>query len=259
MKTMMTWLLGLAMALLSGLALADAKVFSMTGTVSAATGAAPAQPVKVGDTIRVGQTAVTAANSTVVLQFPDGQLTALSPNTRMTIEQYQFNEQAKSGNILLNLVRGGMRAVTGLIGRTSPDKVAFKAGTATIGVRGTDLTIAFDGLGGPVLMTVSNGFATFTTPLGTVTIPAGSAIVVNPATGAVTLNVVSIMTAMAQVVSMENAGAIAAAVTTLSLPNTTATLTSAATGNTATVSTVTTTGTEITVTPPQPPPPPASP
>ena len=48
MKTTMTWLLGLVLALTSGFAFANAKVFSMTGNVSAAVG--PAFDVAAGYT-----------------------------------------------------------------------------------------------------------------------------------------------------------------------------------------------------------------
>jgi hypothetical protein len=256
MKTMMTWLLALAMALLSGVAFANAKVHSMTGNVSAAVGPAPAQPVKVGDTIPAGQTVVTAANSTVVLQFPDGQITALTPNTRMTIDAYQFNEQQKSGNILLSLVSGGMRAITGLIGRNSPDKVAYKAATATIGIRGTDVTVALDG--GRVVVVVSGGSVTFTVAGGTpFTIPSGSGVTASAtATGVVTLNVQSLSALLTQLpASLRND------VATALSPGTTATLNSATTSNTSAVgtsSTVTTTttggGREVTFTPPPTPP-----
>jgi hypothetical protein len=230
----MTWLLGLAMVLLSGHVLANAKVFSMTGTVSAATGPAPAQPVKVGDTIRAGQTAITGANSTVVLQFPDGQLAALTPNSRMTIEQYQFNEQAKTGNVLLALISGGMRAVTGLIGRSSPEKVSYKAATATIGIRGTDTTIAIQGTQVVILVTGGQISFSYTNPsTGVVTtqnVAAGNGIAVNPTTGAVTISSVT-----AIVAALGTTTPIAAAVSTALSTGFTATVTSAATGSTAQV------------------------
>jgi hypothetical protein len=239
MKTMMTWLLGLAMALLSGLALADARVHSMTGTVSAATGPAPAQPVKVGDTIRSGQTAVTGANSTVVLQFPDGQLAALTPNSRMTIEQYQYNEQARSGNVLLNLVSGGMRAITGLIGRNSPEKVSYKAATATIGIRGTDITLANDA--GTVTVIVGNGTVSFTYNGQTVTIPQGSAVNVRTVAtpGGPTVTTIKVEPAAAIIQAIRDSGqagsATIAALLTANSASVQNAVTSAATPNTATV------------------------
>lgn len=278
MKRAITWMLGVAMALTSGFAFANAKVHSMTGSVSAAVGTAPARAVKVGETLPAGQTVVTAANSTVVLQFPDGQITALTPNSRMTIEQYQFNEQQKSGNMLLNLISGGMRAVTGLIGRTSPDKVTYRAATATIGIRGTDTTIAV--AGGTVSVVVNGGSVTFTMVIAgvsqTVTVPASSGIVtttqgqvvirdgkpvtVSTITVQSTADVVAAInavggaaaTAIANAISNANAATVQQAITNAATPNTSTVVTQ-------TVATGTTTQTTTVETPVETPKPPSSP
>jgi len=194
--------------------------------------------VKVGDTVPAGQTVITGANSSVVLQFPDGQLASLTPNTRMTIEQYQYNEQAKSGNILLALLSGGMRAVTGLIGRNSPDKVAFKAGTATIGIRGTDVTIAL--AGGVVMAVSSSGTVTFTVPGNPpVVIPAGNGVSVSAtATGTVTVTITNVAQLLSQI-AQTNPALVGTVANALS-PGTSATLSSASTSNTSAVGTTST-------------------
>ena len=41
-------------------------------------------------------------------------------------------------NVLVSMLKGGMRAVTGIIGHRSQDKVNFSTVTATIGIRGTN-------------------------------------------------------------------------------------------------------------------------
>lgn len=264
MNKTMTWLVGVAMALLSLTAFGNAKVHSMTGTVSSAVGAAPAQAVKAGDTIPAGQTVITAANSTVVLQFPDGQLAALTPNTRMTIEQYQFNEKAKTGNISLNLLGGGMRAVTGLIGRSAPDKVAYKAGTATIGIRGTDVTFTYTANNQTVTVVVSAGQVSFqignaapvVVPAGrglTTTVPAVGATGAAAATATITVtDIAAVLTAVGGPNS-----ALGQVVNALLSPSTTQGLVSASSAGTATVAptagTATTTGQTTTITVPPPP------
>jgi hypothetical protein len=74
---------------------------------------------------------------------------------------------------LLSLVQGGMRAVTGLIGKNSPTNVSYRAATATIGIRGTDVNIATNGK--DVLVSVNDGVITFSYQGQTITIPAGQA------------------------------------------------------------------------------------
>jgi hypothetical protein len=45
--------------------------------------------------------------------------------------------EAKRDGFMMRLVKGGLRAVTGLIGKRNPNNVRMRAGTATIGIRGT--------------------------------------------------------------------------------------------------------------------------
>jgi hypothetical protein len=127
-----------------------------------------------GDEVRQGDTISTGAGSSAVLKFDDGQIAALTANSRMTITAYQYNPQARTGNVLLSLINGGMRAITGLIGRNQPDRVAFRAATATIGIRGSDGNIATDGEN--VTVSTNDGVFTITVLGQTITIPAGQAV-----------------------------------------------------------------------------------
>ena len=161
----------------ASLALAQntAVVTSTTGTASVQTGQGPARTLKVGDELRQGDTVFTGAASSLVLKFDDGQVAALTQNSRMTISSYQYNPQTGSGNVLLSLINGGMRAITGLIGRRTPSNVAYRAATATIGIRGTDITVATDG--GNVVVTVAEGEISFTVGGRTINIPVGQGVV----------------------------------------------------------------------------------
>ena len=156
------------------LALAAAVATSVTGSVSAQAGSAPARVVRQGDQLNQGDTVITGANSTAVLKFDDGSVAALTQNSRMTVTAYQYNRANESGNSLLSLITGGMRVITGLIGKHSPDRVAYRAATATIGIRGSDGQIAT--AGGDVIVAVNTGAFSLTKNGQTFTIPAGQAI-----------------------------------------------------------------------------------
>ena len=134
---------------------ASAAVTSVTGNAQVQTGRSAPRTLRLGDEVSQGDTIVTGANSSIVLKFDDGQVAALTSNSRMTITAYQYNPANESGNVLLSLVSGGMRAITGLIGRRSPNQVAYRAATATIGIRGSDGTIVTDGT--DILITVKEG------------------------------------------------------------------------------------------------------
>ena len=165
-------ILALAALLFADAALAaSAVVTSLTGTVRVQTGAAAQRVLRQGDEVVQGDTVSTGAASSVVLKFDDGQVAALTANSRMQVTAYAFNPQAKTGNILLSLVVGGMRAITGLIGHNQPDSVKFRAATATIGIRGSDGMIITDGT--RVSVTVTDGAFTFSFAGETIVIPAG--------------------------------------------------------------------------------------
>ncbi|MBL8471595.1 MAG: FecR domain-containing protein [Rhodocyclaceae bacterium] len=89
-----------------------------------------------------GDTVVTQANSSAVLAFTDGGKVALRPETRFQIVEYQHVKAApERDNALLKLITGGLRTLTGLIGkRGNADAYRMQSSTATIGIRGTEFT-----------------------------------------------------------------------------------------------------------------------
>ena len=177
-------LLALAALLVADWAVAaGAVVTSVTGTASVQTGTAAPRTLRQGDDVSQGDTVTTGARSTAVLRFEDGQVAALSPNSRLTVTTYHYNAQARSGNVLLSLISGGMRAITGLIGRNDPERVSYRAARATIGVRGTDTTVAIGD--GAIVITVSDGTVEVTFEGRTFSITAGQGTVLRPNTPAV--------------------------------------------------------------------------
>ncbi len=128
MKRFMVWMFGLMATLATTLAFANATAYSVSGNVTAQTGAAAPRLVRQGDTLRAGDTVITGAASSAVLRFEDGQIAALSANSRMLIQASDYNAQAKTGNIVLNLLSGGMRAITGLIGRNLAEQGHLQGG-----------------------------------------------------------------------------------------------------------------------------------
>jgi hypothetical protein len=149
----------------------SAVVTAVSGSAQVQTGSATPRTLRQGDEVAQGDTVSTAAASSLVLKFDDGHVAALTQNSRMTITAYQYEAGGRTGNMLLSLITGGMRAVRGLLGRSQPERVAYRAATATIGIRGTDATIVTDGR--DVAVTVSEGAVTFTHAGETIVIPAG--------------------------------------------------------------------------------------
>jgi hypothetical protein len=111
--------------------------------------------VESGDVISVG------AKGAATIKFEDGQIVALGENSKFAIEKYDYNKaKVAESNVVLSLLTGGMRFVTGIIGGTRKDAIAMKAGTATIGIRGTDVILIVD-RSGAVIATVQDGQVSF--------------------------------------------------------------------------------------------------
>jgi hypothetical protein len=87
--------------------------------------------VDVGDTISTGQA------STAQLKMVDGGFLAVRPQSELRVDSYSFHGN-KSDNSAVSLVKGGFRAITGMIGKNNPQNDIAKTPTATIGIRGTD-------------------------------------------------------------------------------------------------------------------------
>ena len=95
-----------------------------------------------GSAIGVGDALSTTRNSTVRLRFTDGGETAVRPDSRITVQAYSYaSENPQTDNLILGLLKGGLRAITGSIGkRGNVDAYKLNINTATIGIRGTDYT-----------------------------------------------------------------------------------------------------------------------
>lgn len=85
-----------------------------------------------------GDTLTTEAETYARVKFADGGEVVLRPGTQLKIESYAYNAaRPESDNIVMSMFKGGLRAVTGLIGKRNREKVTFATETATIGIRGT--------------------------------------------------------------------------------------------------------------------------
>ena len=115
-----------------------AKVLRLSGTVTAVL-AAPdiARKLQVGDAVFVGERIQAEANSEAVLQTNDSGYIALRPGGVFVVEQFAANRQ-DGDNVSIRLIQGGLRLLTGWIGKINPKGFRIATPTATIGIRGTD-------------------------------------------------------------------------------------------------------------------------
>jgi len=91
-----------------------------------------------GLALREGDRLTTSEGSSAIIKMADGTRMTVRPNSEIVLTQYQFKENAPDNNMLMQLVRGGFRAVTGVISKNAPNAARVQTSTATIGIRGTD-------------------------------------------------------------------------------------------------------------------------
>lgn len=91
-----------------------------------------------GLALNEGDRLTTSDGSTAIVKLQDGTRMTLRPNSEMIVQKYQFKEGSPQNSMVMQLLRGGFRAITGLISKSSPDAARVQTATATIGIRGTD-------------------------------------------------------------------------------------------------------------------------
>lgn len=128
----------------AGKALAG-RIARLSGEASAGGSGTPPRPLREGSPIYVGEEVATGAGSFAVIAFRDHGAVSLEPATRFRVDDFAYRQPQKEDNVVLRLLKGGMRAFTGLIAKTRPGAVKVNTVVATIGVRGTGMDIRCEG------------------------------------------------------------------------------------------------------------------
>ncbi len=131
---------GLLLAFGAGAAGAAQPVARMLMTEGVVTAQSPSEPVRVvgkASVLQEGDLLTTGERSFGVIEFGDGARLTLRPNTTFAIGHYNLTDLHEEQNIVLQLFKGGLRAITGAIGKRDPGSVRIVTPTSTIGIRGT--------------------------------------------------------------------------------------------------------------------------
>lgn len=131
---------GLCLILLAPFALAApaGSVTHLSGTISAKRSDGATRLLAIGSEIQEGDELTTQRDTYARIKFVDSGEVVMRPETALKVSSYAYNtEKPESDNIALSLLRGGLRAITGLIGKRNRDAYKLHTNTATIGIRGT--------------------------------------------------------------------------------------------------------------------------
>ena len=105
----------------------------------------PPRTLKVGSAIYRTDTVSSDADSIVILVFRDGGRFTIEASSSLRVAEYTFEAQDKKDSADFTLVKGGLRALTGLIGKADKDSYKVTTPVATIGIRGTGFDLKCKG------------------------------------------------------------------------------------------------------------------
>ncbi len=162
------------------LAVPAGNVQSVYGTLSAHKADGSTLILTRGSAVNAGDSLVTQARSFARVKFRDGSSVTLRPGSVFKIEAFQFDQAApEQDSLFTRLVRGGLRTITGLIGkrsRTGAYRLSMAA--ATIGIRGTTYSVRMcsgdcPGLQDGTYLLPLEGALIFNNPFGSIDCSAG--------------------------------------------------------------------------------------
>lgn len=113
------------------------RVMLVSGELSAKESGGKERKLVIGAPVYEGDALSTGSGAHAIVAFRDESRVTLQPDTVFKVEAFKFDRAAEQENAVLRLLKGGVRVITGLIGRVNRDNYQFKMSTATIGIRGT--------------------------------------------------------------------------------------------------------------------------
>ncbi len=98
-------------------------------------------PITIGEALQQGDAVETGAAGSLGITFNDSTTFALGPETRISLDEFQFDSAALEGNLLAGMERGTLSVVTGEMTKVSPEAVKVRTPRAILGVRGTEFLV----------------------------------------------------------------------------------------------------------------------
>jgi hypothetical protein len=139
-------LAGAWLAAMAGAALAQSsdagKFLSVTGDVRVISRDGAPRAAQREAEFREGESIITGVGALAQLRMFDGALMSVRGDTEIKLERFSYaGEQDRNASFLMSVLKGGLRTITGVIGRQNRERYRISTATVTLGVRGTDFEI----------------------------------------------------------------------------------------------------------------------
>ncbi|HEX6592336.1 MAG TPA: FecR domain-containing protein [Moraxellaceae bacterium] len=147
------------------------RVNFVTGDVKATAADGSVRSLARGDLINSGDK-ISTGSGRLQLRFTDGGFVSLQPNTVFGVDQYLYaNKAPEETSLFFSLLQGGMRTITGAIGKVNKQSYKVRTPVATIGIRGTEYLARVNP--NRVIVSVGSGFVNVSNDAGNITGGAG--------------------------------------------------------------------------------------
>lgn len=123
-----------------------ARVARLSGSAVATSTQGATRALVNGAPVFAGDSVQTERGAMAVLAFRDQSRVTLQSATRLTVEEFSHGIGSRAASMALRLIRGGLRAVTGLVAKENPQAFRVATSVATIGIRGSGFDLLCEGL-----------------------------------------------------------------------------------------------------------------
>lgn len=119
------------------------KIIFSSGINKVINSAGKSRVVKRGDKVNMGDLLQTNTGH-MQIRFTDNGFVSIKPRSKLLIQKYQFNgKEDGNENAIFKLLKGSVRAITGLVGKTNKKTYQYRTPVATIGIRGTAFVLNY--------------------------------------------------------------------------------------------------------------------
>jgi hypothetical protein len=125
-------------------ALVAGTVVNLSGPLLAKKADGTVKVLSLKSEVEQGDMLISEKGTYARIKFVDNSEITLRPNTQFKIENFSYDEaKPEADNAFFTLIKGGLRSITGALGKRNREKVGINTPTATIGIRGTTFIVQY--------------------------------------------------------------------------------------------------------------------
>jgi hypothetical protein len=117
-----------------------ARIKSSTGAALVERGATQI-PAKPGLQLNPGDRLVTGKDGRMSLSFIDNTRFSVGPNSRIAVNEFQYDRTRQKGTFVTQVDRGSLAVVSGKIAKSGQDAMKVRTPNTLLGVRGTKFIV----------------------------------------------------------------------------------------------------------------------